>query len=66
MKKARSWLVHVLCKILDIYPVFVNFWAKNPVFIYVNEKFCNKNLLLNLFSVVLVVFPDFIVHAKCV
>ena len=56
MKKARSWLVHVLCKIMDIYPVFVQFWSKNLVFVYVNEKFCNKNLLLVLFSAVLVVF----------
>ena len=56
MKKAGSWLVHELCKILDIYPVFVKFEAKNPVFVYVNEKFCNKNLLLDLFNVVLAVF----------
>ena len=56
MKKARSWLVHVFCKILDIYLVSLKFWAKNPVFVYVNEKFCNKNLLLDFFSVVLVVF----------
>ena len=23
---------------------FVKLWAENPVFVYVNEKFCNKNL----------------------
>ena len=66
MKKARLWLNHVLCKILDIYLVFVKFWAENPVFVYVNKKFRNKNLLLDLFSIVLVVFPNFVVHAKCV
>ena len=36
-------------KILDIISSFV----------YVNEKFCNKNLFLDLFSVVLIEFPDF-------
>ena len=46
MKKAKLWLIHALCKIPDIYPVFVKFWAENPAFVYVNEKFCNKNLLL--------------------
>ena len=23
---------------------FVKLWAENPVFVYVNEKFCNKKL----------------------
>ena len=35
---------------------FVKFWAKNPISVYVNEKFCNKNLFLDLFGVVLIVF----------
>ena len=45
---------------------FVKFWAKNLVLVYVNEKFCDKNLLLDLFSVVLIVFPNFILPATCV
>ena len=35
---------------------FVKFWAENPVSVYVNEKFCSKNLILNLFNVVLIIF----------
>ena len=33
-KKSRFWLCYVICKILDSLSSFV----------YVNEKFCNKNL----------------------
>ena len=28
VKKAKIWLIHVFCKILDIHPVSVNFWQK--------------------------------------
>ena len=34
LKKARFWLFYVICKILDSLSSFV----------YVNEKFCNRNL----------------------
>ena len=54
-KKARSWLIFWFYNILD----------RISSFVYVNEKFCNKNLFLDLFSVMLIVFPDFI-PAKCV
>ena len=40
---ARLWLIHVFCKILDIYLVSIEFWAKkNPVSVYVMRKSCNK------------------------
>ena len=55
-KKARSWLIFWFCNILD----------RISNFVYVNEKFCNKNLILDLFNVVLIVFPYFILLAKCV
>ena len=45
MKKAGLWPIYVFCNILDIISSFV----------HVNEMFCNKNLFLNLFSVVLIV-----------
>ena len=35
---------------------FVKLWEENPVSVYVNEKFYNKNLFLDLFSVMLIVF----------
>ena len=49
MKKAESWPIHV----------FYNFLDRISSFIYVNEKFCNKNLFFDLFSVVLIDFPGF-------
>ena len=55
-KKARSRLIFLLYNILD----------RISSFAYVNEKFCNKNLFLDLFSVVLIVFPDFILPEKYV
>ena len=46
MKKAGLWPIHVLCK----------FWIEYPVlFVYVNNKFCNQNLVLDLFCVVLII-----------
>ena len=53
-KKTRSWLIFSFCNILD----------RISSFVYVNEKFSNKNLFLDLFSVVLIVFPYFILLAK--
>ena len=38
---------------------FVKIQDRTSSFIYVNEKFCNKNLFLDLFNVVLKEFPDF-------
>ena len=55
-KKVKSWLIFWFCNILD----------RISYFLYVNEKFCNKNLFLDLFSIVLIVFPNFILTAKCV
>ena len=55
-KKARSWRTFWFCNILD----------RISSFVYVNENFCNKNLFLDLFSVVLIIFPDFLLPAKCV
>ena len=49
MKKAGLWPIHVFCNIL----------YRISSFVHVNEKFCNKNLLLDLFSVVLIEFPSF-------
>ena len=49
MKKVELWPIHVLCNIMD----------RISCFVYVNEKFCNKNLFLDLFSVVLINFPCF-------
>ena len=56
VKKAKSSLIFWFYNILD----------RISSFVYVNEKFCNKNLFLDLFSVVLIVFPYFILPAKCV
>ena len=55
-KEARSWLILWLCRILD----------RISSFVYVNEKFCTKNLFLDWFSVVLIVFLDFILSTECV
>ena len=41
-KKAKSWLIFWFCNILD----------RISSFVYVNEKFCNKNIFLDLFSIV--------------
>ena len=45
MKKVGLWPIYVFCNILD----------RISNFVHVNEKFCNKNLFLDLFSVVLIV-----------
>ena len=55
-KEAISWLIFLFYNILD----------RISSFVYVNEKFCNKNLFLDWFSVVLIVFLDLILLAKCV
>ena len=55
-KKVRSWLIFWFCNILD----------RISSFVYVSEKFCNKNIFSDLFNVVLIVFPYFILPAKCV
>ena len=49
MKRAGLWPIHVFYNILN----------RISSFVYVNEKFCNKNLFLDLFSVVLLEFPGF-------
>ena len=41
MKKARLWPIYVFCNIPD----------RISSFVHVNEKFCSKNLFLDLFSV---------------
>ena len=55
-KKVGFWFCNVDGNILD----------RISSFVYVNEKFCNKNLFLDLFSVVLIAFPEFILPSKCV
>ena len=45
MKKAGLWPIHVFCNIMD----------RISSFVHVYEKFCNKNLVLDLFSVMLIV-----------
>ena len=52
-KKARFWLCYVIYKILDSLSNFV----------YVNEKFCNKNFF-DLFNIVLESFPIF--YTACI
>ena len=54
-KEARSWLIFWFYNILD----------RISSFVYVNGKFYNKNLFLDWFSVVLIVFPYFILPAEC-
>ena len=49
VKNVGLWHAHVFCNILD----------RISSFIHVNEKFCNKNLFLDLLSVVLIEFPNF-------
>ena len=56
MKRAELWPIYVFCNILD----------RMSSFVQLNEKFCNKNLFLDLFNVVLIAFPDFILPSKCV
>ena len=56
MKKARLWLVHVFCTILD----------RISNFVYVNEKFCNKKIFLDLFSVVLIVSRFYTAQKMCI
>ena len=50
------WPVHVFCNILD----------RISSFIHVNEKFCNKNLFLDLLSVVLIEFSNFTSSRICI
>ena len=56
MKKTGLWPGHVFCNILD----------RISSFIHVNEKFCNKNLFLDLLSVVLIEFPNFTACRICI
>ena len=56
MKRAGLWPIYVFCNIMD----------RMSSFIQLNEKFCNKNLFFDLFSVVLIAFSDFILPSKCV
>ena len=56
MKKAGLWPIHVFCNILN----------RISSFVYVYEKFCNKNLFLDLFSLVLIEFPVFTVCRSCI
>ena len=40
VKKAGLWPIHIY---------FLIFWIKYPILIYVNNKFCNRNLVPGLF-----------------
>ena len=42
-----------------LFMYFVKILDRISSFVHVNEKFCNKNLFLDLFSVVLIELPDF-------
>ena len=55
MKKGQIWLIHVFCNILD----------RISNFVYVHEKFCNENLFLDLFSLLLIEFPVFTTCRIC-
>ena len=56
VKKAELWPVHVFCNIPD----------RISSFIHVNEKFCNKNLFLDLLNVVLIEFLNFPACRICI
>ena len=60
MKKAKLWLIHVFCKILDSYPVYVKFWIVYLVYVYVMRKSCNKTHFCMIY-VVWKLFPRFLV-----
>ena len=42
-----------------LFMYFVKILDRISSFVYVNEKFCNKNLFFDLFGVVLIEFPYF-------
>ena len=54
LKCEKGWIVVSLS-------CFVIFWIKYPVLIYVNNKFCNKNLDFDLYRAVLNISGIFIV-----
>ena len=56
VKKAGLWPVNVFCNIPD----------RISSFILVNEKFCNKNLFLDLLSIVLIEFSNFTSSRICI
>ena len=56
MKKAGLWPIYVFCNILD----------RISSFVHVNEKFCSKNLFLDLLSLVLIEFPVFTACRSCI
>ena len=60
MKKAKLWVIHIFCKILDSYPVYVKFWIVYSVSVYVMRKSCNK-IHFCMIYVVWKLFPRFLV-----
>ena len=56
MKRAGLWPIHVFCNILD----------RISSFVYIHEKFCNKNSFLDLFILVLLEFPVFTACRICI
>ena len=52
MQRAGLWPIHVFCNILD----------RISSFVYVHQKFCNKDFFLDLFSLVLI---EFLVFTSC-
>ena len=58
MKKARLWLIHAFCKIMDSYPVYVKFWIVYLVYVYVMRRSCNKTHFCKIYAV-WQVFPGF-------
>ena len=63
VKKAKLWLIHVFCKILDNYLVFVKFWIVYLVLYMKTRSFVIKTCL-DLFNNVLESFPKF--YTACI
>ena len=56
MKRAGLWSIHVFYNILD----------RISSFVYVNEKFCNKKLILGLVQCSVNRVPRFLLLVECV
>ena len=56
VKKAGLWPIHIFCNIL----------GRISSFVLVNEKFCSKNLFLDLLSLVLIEFLVFTTCRSCI
>ena len=50
-EKARLWLIHVFCKILDSYQLAVKFLIVHSIFVYVMRKNYNKTHFCKIYAV---------------